>query len=136
MVKIGEFIVNVIFCLCLIGTVSSIAKDYYVTNSGSSGHGAGTVNDPWQTFASIAWDVLKPGDSLDGNGKSYGRELEIKTSGSAQGVITFKNMVINSSERYGICVENRKYIVIDGINVSNPTTYAVYIVGGNNITIK
>ena len=132
----SKLIFKIFFGLCLASGSLSMAKDYYVISNGSPSHGSGTVNDPWQTFASIAWDVFKPGDSLDGNGQSYGRELEIKTSGSAQGVITFKNMVINSSERYGICLENRKYIEIDGINVSNPAKYAVYIAGGNNITIK
>jgi hypothetical protein len=104
--------------------VSALAQVYYVAPAGSDA-GPGTAGQPWATFGK-AWTVLAPGDTLIAKDGVYAQALAPAVSGAAGSPITIKAendgkaVIDGGGTRYGISVNGRSHLVIEGFRVQNP----------------
>lgn len=97
-----------------------IAAEYYVDNNSAAANdqNPGTETQPWQTITK-ANEALMPGDTVYLKAGTYSSSIAPKNSGTATGLITYKNFgtdaVTISEAAYGILLDGKSYIVVDGI---------------------
>ena len=109
----------------------TLAATYYIAPNGSNAF-PGTENQPWQTL-SKANQTLTAGDTVFIKGGTYGTFVEPVNSGTAQNPITYRNfgsdLVTISGASYGVRINGKSYITVQGINVTQ-CTHLLYIVNG------
>jgi hypothetical protein len=135
------------------------AAQYYVdsTYTGSTSNGA--LATPWKTLSQVQGAALVAGDIVSfKRGTTYSGTLTINRSGAAGNPITFNAYGTGANPQFIgtgasitqlVYMNNRSYIVFDGIDVTDPTMSptdrsiqskierAFYIDGtSNNVTIK
>lgn len=98
----------------------NLGTTYYVTSSGSSPNGDGSVGDPWQTFDSIVWGSLGTGDTLDGQGDTYTTTLYPGASGSASAQLVIQNMNFGAAAYYAAINDTagRDYLTFQDIIIN------------------
>lgn len=103
------------------GPVTGEAAEYFVdqSNAAANDQNAGTEAQPWQTITK-ANETLMPGDTVYIKAGKYSTYIAPKNSGTATGLITYRNFgtdaVTITEAAYGILLDGKSYIVVDGIN--------------------
>ena len=102
--SMGFILCSAVIISCLFFSSSNLlAKDYYVSPTGSNLTGKGTIGNPWQTIT-FAIDSTYPGDILYLRAGVYNEQLVSIRSGSANNYITISSY-------------NNENVFIDGTGV-------------------
>jgi hypothetical protein len=124
----------------LTGTSGVYAADYYVdqANPASNDANAGTADQPWKTITK-ANQALKAGDTVHIKAGTYSSYIAPVNSGSASSHITYKNfgtdVVTISDAAYGILLDGKSYIVVQGLNFYNLDKFVYLQNNANRNTI-
>ena len=140
---------NILSIIILFGVLAlptkALATAYYVSNSGSDSKDGKSEATAWATVSKINSSSFSAGDKiLFKNGNSWNSStLTITSSGSGVGnEITISNYgtgsspVISSPSGPGIKINNKKYIILDGINCQNTTDRGIEITDSSYITLR
>ncbi|MDS0526032.1 right-handed parallel beta-helix repeat-containing protein [Clostridium sp. SHJSY1] len=130
---------------------SKVAKaastTYYVSSTSGNDSNNGSVNTPWKTIQK-AVNTVKAGDTVIVRGGTYKEKVSMKTSGTANAYITFKNYdgetpIIDGtgqttsnddSKNSLIYIQDKNYIKIIGFDISNFVTTTESVPAGIRIT--
>ncbi|NLF94749.1 MAG: DUF1565 domain-containing protein [Oligosphaeraceae bacterium] len=120
------------------------SQTFYVSMQGDD-RNAGTKSAPFRSL-NQALNIVRAGDTVLLRGGSYTEEVHLRAGGSQGRPITIRNFpgekVILDGRRIiadGIIIDNKSYIIIDGIyfrEFNNSTGAAVRINGGHDITVR
>lgn len=116
-----------------------IAVDYYVdqNHASSSDQNPGTADLPWKTL-SKANSTLQPGDTVYIKAGTYTTYISPRNSGTAAKRISYKNFAADivsiQNASYGILLNGKSYISVEGINFSNLDRF-MYLMNGANYNI-
>jgi hypothetical protein len=114
---------------CLSGF--SAGTTYYVAPNGNNAN-PGTEAQPWQTITK-ANQTLVAGDTVYIKAGTYSSYIEPINSGTAQNPIVFRNygtdVVTISGAAYGVRLDGKSYITVQGINVT-ASAHHLYIING------
>jgi hypothetical protein len=119
---IKSIIVVLSFILAI--PLQSQATEYYVDQnlSGSSDSNPGTIAQPWKTITK-ANQVLIAGDTVYIKAGTYTSYISPNNSGTSSKPITYRNYnsdaVTISNATYGISINAKSYVVVQGINFYN-----------------
>ena len=101
---------------------TSWAGTYYIDNSSGIDINPGTLSQPWKSIGK-ANDTLKAGDTVYIKNGIYKETIRPKNSGTVGNSISYKNYnndeVVITGVSDGIDIAERKYIIIDGLNILN-----------------
>jgi len=120
----------------------ALSATYYVDANhplASDGNAGTAESRPWKTI-SKANSTLQPGDTVLIKAGTYTNNIYPSRSGTAGSPITYQRYgteTVNISTGkygYGVRLDARSYIVVDGLNCSN-SGYPMYIVNGSHNTI-
>lgn len=123
----------------LMFTATIQAANYYIDQKhvSASDQNPGTIELPWQTI-SKANQTLIAGDTVFIRAGTYTSFIAPDTSGTSIAPITYKNYgtekVTISDTWYGVLLNAKSYIVVQGINFYN-LYYFMYIRNGSNYNI-
>lgn len=127
---------------------SDVKTDYYVATNGSD-DGDGSPTKPFQTFEK-AISMMAPGDAMIVFGGTYNQQLFITNSGTENAWLTFKAYenekvildgtgIVTSPDNglwYGMVrITDVSYIIIDGFEVINATSSAIFAADSHHINI-
>ncbi|MCK4788787.1 MAG: right-handed parallel beta-helix repeat-containing protein, partial [Desulfobacteraceae bacterium] len=126
-------IFTLLFLTYLSLTSSLFAATYYVNITGNDSN-SGTLTAPWKTI-SKANSTLQPGDTVYIMPGTYKQAIKPARSGTAGNYITYKSYDENNKATIdgvsdGADIDNRKYIILDGLRITNVTHY--WVTGFNN----
>ncbi len=109
------------------------ATNFYVDASTTSSTQNGTLANPWKTLSQVQSNMssFNPGDIISfKRGGTYAGTFTISRSGTAGNPITFNNYGTGNLPIFSgtgstisslIYMNNRSYIIIDGINITDPS---------------
>lgn len=115
----------------LLGSTGAVrAAVYYVASNGSDSN-PGTESQPWTLAKANA--TLLAGDTVHIKAGNYGTGIIPARSGTAGNPITYRNfntdVVTISGPNYGVSIDGKSYITVQGINVTD-CTHQLYITNG------
>ncbi len=125
--KVYFHALNITFMLLVIVLfipVQAQSAEYYVDQNhpDASDRNAGTMEKPWKTI-SKANRTLTAGDTVNIKAGTYSTYIAPENSGSSSNPIIYKNYgtdtVTVSDTSYGIRLNGRSYIIVQGINFYN-----------------
>jgi Protein of unknown function (DUF1565) len=128
-----------IVSLCLLYSAHASAAQYYVdqANAAANDQNAGTESAPWKTIAR-ANQALNPGDTVLVKAGTYNSYIAPARSGTADARISFKSFgtdaVVIEGAAYGILLDGKSYITVQGINFTNLDRF-MYLRNGANQNI-
>jgi len=137
-----------IVAIILTGTIS--AANHYVDKDASGANNGTSWNDAWQSFSSINWGSIQPGDivyiSGGANSKTYSQQLTIGASGSSgnpilitKGITSGHNgeVIIDGSYSITHCVliESKSYVTLQYLTCRGSSSTLFRINPGFNIVI-
>lgn len=126
---------------------NTFATNYYVDKYASGLNNGTCWNNAWNSFSSIEWSKLKPGDVLFISGGRdstvYNETLTVGTSGNEKNLITIRNgldpmhngKVIIDLPDVGLKITKKSYIRILNIEFKNVTS-GVYVRGATTGAVK
>lgn len=128
-------------------TARADSHTFYVSASNGNDNNNGSVTAPWKTIQK-AVNSIQAGDTVIVRGGTYKEKVTLKTSGTADAYITFKNYegetpIIDgtgqsaSSDDYSnglILISNKNCIKISGFHVTNYTVKNSYVPAGIRVT--
>jgi len=136
------FAVTVLFFGCL--ALPALSATYYIDKNhpSASDSNAGTSESlPWKTI-SKANSTLQAGDTVFIKAGDYPNNIYPARSGTAGNPITYKrfgtdvvNVKSTGAYGYGLRLDQRNYIVVEGINFTN-LDYFLFIRGGSHNTVS
>jgi len=112
------------------------AIDYYVNQNHPSANdqNAGTIDQPWKTI-SKANQALTPGDTAYINAGTYSSYIAPVNSGTSSARITYRNYATDTvtiaNTGYGIHLNGKSYVTVQGINFSNVDQFLLLQNGAN-----
>jgi len=123
---------RLIVLIFLIWIGITYATDYYVDKN-ASGQNTGTSwTNAWQSFASINWNSINPGDIIwisgGTSGKTYFEKLTINKAGTITNPVTVKaatqnghngTVIIDGENSRGGIRINADYVTVDGFTIQN-----------------
>jgi len=128
-------------CVLILGLAPQIyATEYYVdqANTSASDTNPGTSALPWKSIAK-ANQILVAGDTVYIKAGTYSSTISPSRSGTATAPITYKNFgtatVTIQNLSYGILLDGKSYIVVQGLNFYNLDQFMYLQNGANHNTI-
>ncbi|MFT8342204.1 choice-of-anchor Q domain-containing protein [Clostridium beijerinckii] len=120
---------------------------YYVSSTNGNDNNNGSIDSPWKTIQKAA-NTVKAGDTVVVRGGTYKEKLTMKTSGTANAYITFKNYegetpIIDGSGQSAssddlanalVLINDKSYIKVIGFNVTNYVVTNEYVPSGIRVT--
>lgn len=136
-----SFLNLLVFMLFLSAALPSMATEYYVEqgNPNANDQNPGTITLPWKTITK-ANQTLRAGDTVYIKIGSYSTFISPNNSGTAINPITYKNhgtdIVTIADTTYGIFLNGKSYINVNGINFKNLDQFLWLQNGANHNTIS
>ena len=123
LLKYHLFLITLGFCS------HAISADHYVDNQASGNNDGSSWENAWQSFSSIQWSQLQPGDILylsgGSSGKTYKEQMTVGSSGTSGNPIVITKgihpghdgelLIDGEYQRYGIFLNGVSYITIQNI---------------------
>lgn len=130
------------FFLLLLFPSSLFSAIYYVDQvNGNDANNGLCISCAWKTISKVNSSAFLPDDSvLFNKGNSWAEQLTFSSSGSSGHPITISNygtgaLPIISGGTYGIYILSKSFLIIDGLNLQNVNTRAIFLfAGGGNFT--
>lgn len=126
-----------LFTITIVSQAQAI--EYYVDqgNSSANDQNTGTVSSPWKTITK-ANQTLTAGDTVYIKAGTYNSYIAPAKSGTSSMRITYKNYgtdkVTIQNAAYGILLDGKSYITVQGINFTNLDRF-MYLQNGANYNI-
>jgi parallel beta-helix repeat protein len=118
----------------------SFAATRYVNRASAqcSDSGSGTQSIPYCTIGKAA-TVAVAGDTVLVSSGTYPEYVKVANSGTSTAPIVIRAAdgasVLVSGQSRGFEVSSKSWVTISGFNVSNTSSYGIYLTGSSNITI-
>ncbi|TAL67134.1 MAG: hypothetical protein EPN82_16320 [Bacteroidetes bacterium] len=125
--------VIIILCCLIFYSFSLLAKEFYVSPTGSNSTGNGNIGTPWQTIA-FAIDSVYPGDILYLREGTYNEQLVSVRNGTSDAYITissYNNEVADIDGSGGVfnngIIIDHSYLKLVGFTVSTWNHTAIWL---------
>lgn len=110
--------------LGVLGRVSGLVPNYFVSPTGSDVADGRTLATAWQTITKVNSSTFLPGDVIGfQGGQTFTGPLNIPSSGSVVARIAFTSYglgratISSAANTHGIFLQNKQYVTVDGINL-------------------